>query len=93
LIRSNKALWNGENGGEVKFISAADEKNVVVFSREKDGQKVLVMINMTGNDQNVKLNNPLLAGKYKELFSEKKVKMKAEVETELEAWGYRVYYK
>jgi len=93
LNRSNKALWNGENGGEVKFISAADEKNVVVFSREKDGQKVLVMINMTGNDQNVKLNNPLLAGKYKELFSEKKVKMKAEVETELEAWGYRVYNK
>ena len=93
LNRSNKALWNGENGGEVKFISAADEKNVLVFIREKDGNKVLVMINMTGNDQKVKLNNTLLAGKYKELFSGKKAKMKAEVETELEAWGYRVYYK
>jgi glycosidase len=93
LNRSNKALWNGENGGEVKFISAADEKNVLVFTREKDGNKVLVMINMTGNDQKVKLNNALLAGKYKELFSGKKAKMKAELETELEAWGYRVYYK
>ncbi len=93
LNRSNKALWNGESGGEVKFISAADEKNVLVFTREKDGNKVLVMINMTGNDQKVKLNNALLAGKYKELFSGKKAKMKAEVETELEAWGYRVYVK
>jgi glycosidase len=93
LNRSNKALWNGESGGEVKFISAADEKNVLVFTREKDGNKVLVMINMTGNDQKVKLNNALLAGKYKELFSGKKAKMKAELETELEAWGYRVYYK
>ncbi len=93
LNRSNKALWNGENGGEVKFISAADEKNVLVFTREKDGNKVLVMINMTGNDQKVKLNNVLLAGKYKELFSGKKAKLKTEVETELEAWGYRVYYK
>jgi glycosidase len=93
LNRSNKALWNGESGGEVKFISAADEKNVLVFTREKDGNKVLVMINMTGNDQKVKLNNALLAGKYKELFSGKKAKMKAELEIELEAWGYRVYYK
>lgn len=93
LNRSNKALWNGENGGEVKFISAPDEKNVLVFSREKDGQKVVVIINMTALDQKIKLSNPLLAGKYKELFSNKKVKMKAELETEIEAWGYRVYFK
>jgi len=93
LNRSNKALWNGTNGGDVKFISAADEKKVLVFSREKDGNKVLVMINMSGNDQKVKLNNPLIAGKYKELFSNTKVKLKAEFETEIEAWGYRVFYK
>jgi len=93
LNRSNKALWNGTYGGEVKFISAADEKNVLVFRREKDDDKVLVIINMTDSDQKLKLSNSLLSGKYKELFSSKKVKIKSELETEIEAWGYRVYVK
>jgi glycosidase len=93
LHRSNKALWNGIYGGSVKFLSAADEKNVLVFSRVKDENKVIVVINMTAKPQVLKLNSTTYAGKYKDLFSGKKVTVANELILNLEPWGYKVYYK
>jgi glycosidase len=93
LHRSNKALWNGIYGGSVKFLSSSDEKNVLVFSRVKDENKVIVVINMTAKPQVVKLNSTNYAGKYKDLFSGKKSTISNELNLNLEPWGYKVYYR
>jgi hypothetical protein len=93
LHRSNKALWNGIYGGSVKFLSAADEKNVLVFSRVKDENKVIVVINMTAKAQQVKLNSTSVSGSYKDLFTGKKVSVTNELNLKLEPWGYKVYYR
>lgn len=45
LKADNKALWNGEHGGQLKFIG--ESESVVGFEREKDGDKVTVIINLT----------------------------------------------
>lgn len=93
LNRANKALWNGVYGGDVQFISAPDEKNVLAFSREKDGNKVVVIINMTAKEQSISLKSSQLAGSYKDLFKGKKATLSNELNLNLEPWGYRVYYK
>ena len=93
LHQTNKALWNGTYGGEVKFLSAENETNVLVFEREKDGNKVICVLNLSGKSQNVSLENADLTGKYKDLFSGKKVTLKGKLNFELKPWSYKVYYK
>lgn len=93
LHRSNKALWNGIYGGSVKFLSTPEEKNVLVFSRTKDENKVVVIINMTAKAQQVKVNSTSVSGNYKDLFTGKKVSVTNELNLKLEPWGYKVYYR
>lgn len=93
LHQTNKALWAGDFGGKIEIISPATEKNVLVFTREKDGNKVLVVINMSNKQQKSVLSNNLIAGKYKDLFAGKSAKLKAKLALNLAPWEYKVYYK
>jgi glycosidase len=93
LHQSNKALWAGDYGGRIEILSPETEKNVLVFSREKDGNKVLVVINMSNKQQKTVLSNNLIAGKYTDLFAGKTAKLKAKVGLNLAPWEYKVYYK
>lgn len=43
LNTTNKALWNGANGGETVRISSPE--GTYAFTREKDGHKIMVAIN------------------------------------------------
>ena len=49
LKKSYKALWNGSFGGSVQRIMPHD--NVYAFSRSKDGQKIVVILNLSGSRQ------------------------------------------
>ena len=49
LKESNKALWNAEYGGKLQFIG--ESETVVGFEREKDGNKVTVIINLSDKPQ------------------------------------------
>ncbi len=93
LNRSNKALWNGTYGGKVEILSSKNDKDFLVFTREKDGNKVLCVFNFSAADKPLKLTHPKIAGRYTDLFSGKKVKLKSELLTDIEAWGYRVYFR
>lgn len=93
LHQTNKALWAGDFGGKIEIISPATEKNVLVFTREKDGNKVLVVINMSNKQQKSVLSNNLITGKYKDLFAGKSAKLKAKLALNLAPWEYKVYYK
>ncbi len=41
----------------------------------------------------MKITDAKLFGKYKELFSGEKLRVKKDVSLDLEAWGYRVWVK
>ena len=93
LHQNNKALWNGTYGGEVKFLNAEEEKNILVFEREKDGNKVICVLNLSGSNQHVALIHADLKGKFHDLFSGKKVSLNGKIKYELQPWGYKVLYK
>ena len=92
LNRKNSALWNGEYGAPPVFHTEATSP-ILIYSREKDGNKVVVAINMSAKDAALKLTDPKLFGKYKELFSGEKLRIKKDMTLDLEAWGYRVWVK
>jgi glycosidase len=54
LKKENKALWNGPFGGKVRRINAGNE--VYAFERQKDGDAVVVAVNLTNQAQLVELN-------------------------------------
>jgi glycosidase len=91
LFHENQALWNGQYGAKPQLISEVSEKDVLVFSREKNGDKVLVIINLSNKTKSFKCTSNVLKGKYTELFSGKTVKLKSSLSMELKPWSYTVY--
>ena len=93
LHQSNEALWAGDFGAKVKILSPEKEKNVLVFTREKNGKKVLVVINMSRTKQKINATERGIYGNYTDLFSGKAITLTANLKLELAPWEYKVYYK
>ncbi len=93
LKHKNQALWNGARGGEMVRIYSDKMSEVVSFSREKNGNKVIPLINFSDKPVTVKLNSKHHAGTYTELFSGTTYDLKGDDELSLGPWGYLVLTK
>ncbi|MBC7937728.1 MAG: alpha-glucosidase C-terminal domain-containing protein [Rhizobacter sp.] len=93
LKHSNQALWNGSKGGTMVRIFNNRQDKIISFSREKNGQKVIPIINFSSQPVTVVLRSNTETGSYKELFTEKLYELKGEDELTIPAWGYFVLYK
>lgn len=93
LKERNEALWNGTYGGELTFVSSAENTNYVVYSRKKGNNQVLVFINLSNAPISINYHSCEINGKYKNLFTGKKVKLKSSGTQELTPWGYCVLSK
>ena len=92
LHQSNEALWNGPFGGDVQFISNDNDPNVLAFIRIKNDRKVLCVFNLANSKSIITLNGGQIAGRYSDLFSSKRKKIKDGTKIKLEPWGYRVFH-
>lgn len=90
LKHNNEALWNGNWGGEMVKVYNDQPEKVVSFSREKNGDKVMPIINFSDKAVTVKLEAKYHTGNYTELFSNKTYELKGEDVFELAAWDYLV---
>ncbi len=89
LKKENKSLWNGHWGGEmIPIVNSADK--VLTFAREKDGDKVLVVINFSDKKTELTMESNIQGGTYKDFISGKEIKIAKTQKLEIEAWGYRV---
>ena len=91
LKHLNKALWNGEHGGKVVKIATGNDENIYAFSREKDGEKVVVILNLSSARQKAILSGALFSGLYREIFSSQQKEVKEGDQIELAPWQYLVY--
>ena len=89
----NSALWNGSHGGSLTRITSTDNKSVYAFLREKDEERVFVILNLTGEPVSISLKGKKHAGTYTDIFSGETVEFSPDTELELQAWEYRVYEK
>lgn len=89
LKHRNKALWNGSYGGLLVKIKTGNDTNIYAFTREKDGDKVLVIINLSSKDQ--KGNIQGAAGSYTDVFTATKQEWKDGDSISLKPWEYKVY--
>ena len=87
LYASQSAL---SEGSFAKIVTDNDAK-IYAFMRQSDANRVLVVVNLSEQAQNVTLKSAATAGKYRDGFSGATVNLSASPTMKLEAFGYRVY--
>ena len=71
-------MWNGKFGGEMIRVFNDKPDQIISFYREKNGEKVLPIINFSDEPVTVKLHSENEKGTYKELFSDKEYNLSGE---------------
>lgn len=93
LKHRNPALWNGNEGGVMVRLYNDKMEQVISFSRTKDKNRVIPIINYSDKPVTVKLNSKYLKGDYTEVFSGKKTALKGDDILTLKPWEYVVLEK
>jgi glycosidase len=89
LKADNPALWAPDFGGDFKILDNTEPEKVFAFIRNKEDNKVLVILNLSNEDVVTESND--FAGTYTDFFKDEKIE--AGKVLELEPWDFRVYVK
>lgn len=90
LKKNNSALWNGEAGGAMKYLASSDSQ-VLAFEREKEGNRVIVLLNLSGTPCSSTVQLGHAAGTYQNVFDSSSATLGASHTFNLAAWGYQVF--
>ena len=91
LKHAYQPLWNGTWGGKLQRIGTTADSSVFAFMREKEGDRVLVLTNLTPEVREFTLIGKAFAGKYKEWFSEEAATFRKGEIVRLKPWEYKIY--
>lgn len=91
--KRNKALWNGFDGGSFQRIKLTDKKNVLAFVRQKDGDKITVLLNLSNKPRTFALQSDIAEGTYKDCFSGNSMLLNKFSKLTLNPWQYLVLEK
>lgn len=91
LKRRNKALWNGEFGGPLQRINTNDNEAVYAFTRTKENNAVLVVLNLSDKPVQIILEGDDYAGRYKDVFEGSTININFNHAMELKPWEYRLF--
>lgn|GEM_PF-16730 len=90
MKKDNEALWNGSFGGDMQFIDT-DDARVLAFEREKDGNKVITVLNLSSETIEATVQIDQSADSYYSYFTNKVVQLNAEHSLSLEPWEYYIF--
>lgn len=93
LKHQNKALWNGKDGGVMVRIYNDKPEQVLSFSRKKDNNQVITIINYSAQPAQVTLKSEHQKGSYREWFSGQNTEIKGDDQFSLQPWQYIVLVK
>lgn len=93
LNKNNKALFNGENGGKMIRIGGGVNPDIFAFTRENDGDAVIVVLNLSDKDQSFTISNEEVTGEFTNAFTDEKVVIDQPITVDLKPWKYIVLEK
>jgi glycosidase len=87
LKRNSKAVGAGKNGGPVVRIKTNADEAVYAFSREKDGDRIIVVTNLSKESRNITLQPASdEQGAYMNLFGSSTVQVTKDMNLNLKPW-------
>jgi glycosidase len=93
LKKHNIALWNGDAGSPMIKIKTGKDNAVFAFYREKDANKVIVLLNLSKKSVALKPLPGNLNGDYTDYFAGSKAVLPLTDSLRLEPWGYKVFVR
>ena len=72
-------------------IQVGDDKALFAYMRQKEGHKIVVILNLSNSEQKIIINNTLLTGEPLNVFMGVKEKLILQHSFNIEPWGYIVY--
>lgn len=91
LKTDNEALWNGLAGGPVVVLTNKLDSSMLAFSREKNNNQVVVVMNLSKKPQQYTLSSDLVSGMFVNAFTGNNVNMSEIKALEMKPWGYLVF--
>jgi len=77
--------------GAFTKIPSDQDAAVYAFARFRDKDRVIVVLNLSGEARTAKLRSAALPGRYREVFTGKEARFGEAATLTLEPWGYRIY--
>jgi len=93
LKKDNKALLNGTEGGEMININEGQNENIFAFTRETNGNRIIVILNLSSNISHFHLTHESAHGNFTNLFTGEHVVLSKNSHFDLEPWSYLVFTK
>lgn len=93
LKKSNKALWNGEFGGETVFPKGFQEQGIHGFIRKNEDEQVLAIFNFSDLEKRLKLNSDFIEGSYYDIFQDRSANLTRDDNIILKPFDYKVFVK
>lgn len=90
LKHRNRALWNGLAGGKVVKVPTDRDEFVYAFTRQKENDRIAVIVNLSNQPQTVRVGGVGYEGMYTEIFTRQPADLKPGMSLTLKPWEYRV---
>ena len=90
LKHRNTALWNGQAGGKLIKIPTDHDQQVYAFYRQRDTDRVVVLVNLSSQPLDFQLNGADYNGMDTDVFMHEPVTLKPDMAVSLKPWEYRV---
>jgi glycosidase len=87
LKNENMALHGGKNPATYKRISTNDDTKILAFEREKDGEKIIYIANLSNQTIETKIQ---LKGDFTDYMSGYKIQFRSDSPIGLKAWQYLI---
>ena len=91
LKKNNEALWNGSKGGKMNFLNVSENKKVLAYFRQVKDDKIIVILNLSENNANIKFANEKIFGGYWNVFNNGDVTIDNKIEFDLNPFEYLVF--
>ena len=88
LKRHNPVLENGAEGGKLIPLSKGINENVFAFYREKQGNQLVVILNLSNHPEQFTVNNDKIKGQYHEFFKGQDINIQTDWVFKLPPWGF-----
>jgi glycosidase len=92
LKHNNRALWSGKHGGKLEKIETDHDNQVYAFTREKDGDRLVVIANLSVKPCSVTLRpgDAVVSNVYLSVFEASTVELTKDMQLNLKPWEYIV---
>lgn len=91
LKKSRSCLWNGAWGARMVNIRNSAFKQVLSFVRQDDDSRVLCVLNLSPQEQELSFDPGPQYGAWREHFTGETLEVTPETTMRLPAWSYRIY--